>query len=429
MAAANPTGGATSNFQFQCPTCGALLQALLRQELTSVQCGECFDVFDVQMPARCNLQFSRARIREISTPRAPCPDPRRFPAPRARAGPRRLPSPRSAGAAPNVTPSASAAAAPSSSGAAPDDASAEPPAKRQNTGGEASGGGGEGDESTAMNLESSLQSCTAHRERILQMLVDEPENANLIELRDQLTNAINQLQGTRDMVQRAQGSAPPGGLANPSSAAAAVQPLGPGQKAHSSRKNKPQRCSVCGGLGHKSRTCNMAAQQQHPAAQQQMAQVQWAAAGAAGGMMPGMPGAPGMAPPGMTPNAAGMAAMHNAQMQMQQAQQAAMQHHQAHAAAQAAAQAAAGFTAVNGGAPPAAAPVAAAPEGAFDVAAAAAPVDAAASFLGGAEAVPAEVPAEAAPAAPVEAVPEVKPELADAAGEAVPVADALTAGA
>ena len=32
-------------------------------------------------------------------------------------------------------------------------------------------------------------------------------------------------------------------------------------------------------------------------------------------------------------------------------------------------------------------------------------------------------------AAPVEAVPEVKPELADAAGEAVPVADALTAGA
>ena len=64
-----------------------------------------------------------------------------------------------------------------------------------------------------MNLESSLQSCTAHRERILQMLVDEPENANLIELRDQLTNAINQLQGTRDMVQRAQGSAPPGGLA------------------------------------------------------------------------------------------------------------------------------------------------------------------------------------------------------------------------
>ena len=83
-----PTGG-TSNFQFQCPTCGALLQALLRQELTSVQCGECFDVFDVQMPARCNLQFSRARIREISTPHAPCPEPRPFPAPRARAPPSR----------------------------------------------------------------------------------------------------------------------------------------------------------------------------------------------------------------------------------------------------------------------------------------------------------------------------------------------------
>ena len=278
-----------------------------------------------------------------------------------------------------------------------------------------------------MNLESSLQSCTAHRERILQMLVDEPENANLIELRDQLTNAINQLQGTRDMVQRAQGSAPPGGLANLSSAAAAVQPLGPGQKAHSSRKNKPQRCSVCGGLGHKSRTCNMAAQQQHPAAQQQMAQVQWAAAGAAGGMMPGMPGAPGMAPPGMTPNAAGMAAMHNAQMQMQQAQQAAMQHHQAHAAAQAAAQAAAGFTAVNGGArwrrrsPP--------PPRRLRRRGSSGAGGRRRLILGGAEAVPAEVPAEAAPAAPVEAVPEVKPELADAAGEAVPVADALTAGA
>uniref|UniRef100_A0A7S3TPE6 Uncharacterized protein n=2 Tax=Emiliania huxleyi TaxID=2903 RepID=A0A7S3TPE6_EMIHU len=27
---------------------------------------------------------------------------------------------------------------------------------------------------------------------------------------------------------------------------------------HSSRKNKPQRCSVCGGIGHKSRTCQQA---------------------------------------------------------------------------------------------------------------------------------------------------------------------------
>ena len=29
-----------------------------------------------------------------------------------------------------------------------------------------------------------------------------------------------------------------------------------------SRKNKQQRCSKCGGLGHKSRTCMMAQQQQ-----------------------------------------------------------------------------------------------------------------------------------------------------------------------
>ena len=32
------------------------------------------------------------------------------------------------------------------------------------------------DEATAQNLESSLQSCTAHRERIEQMLADEPQN-------------------------------------------------------------------------------------------------------------------------------------------------------------------------------------------------------------------------------------------------------------
>ena len=39
-----------STFQFSCPSCNSLLQALLRQDLTSVQCGECFDIFDVQMP-------------------------------------------------------------------------------------------------------------------------------------------------------------------------------------------------------------------------------------------------------------------------------------------------------------------------------------------------------------------------------------------
>lgn len=38
-------------YQFSCPSCSALLQAVLKQALTSVQCGECFDVFDVQMPS------------------------------------------------------------------------------------------------------------------------------------------------------------------------------------------------------------------------------------------------------------------------------------------------------------------------------------------------------------------------------------------
>ena len=41
-----------TSFQFQCPSCGAVLQADLRTSLTSVQCGECYDVFDVQLPGR-----------------------------------------------------------------------------------------------------------------------------------------------------------------------------------------------------------------------------------------------------------------------------------------------------------------------------------------------------------------------------------------
>ena len=40
-------------FQFSCPSCGALLQAVLKDNLTSVQCGECLDVFDVQKPSMC----------------------------------------------------------------------------------------------------------------------------------------------------------------------------------------------------------------------------------------------------------------------------------------------------------------------------------------------------------------------------------------
>lgn len=43
---------AESTYQFSCPSCSALLQAVLKQALTSVQCGECFDVFDVQMPSQ-----------------------------------------------------------------------------------------------------------------------------------------------------------------------------------------------------------------------------------------------------------------------------------------------------------------------------------------------------------------------------------------
>jgi len=43
-------GAEMLTFQFGCPNCGATLQAQLKTELTSVQCGECRDVFDVQMP-------------------------------------------------------------------------------------------------------------------------------------------------------------------------------------------------------------------------------------------------------------------------------------------------------------------------------------------------------------------------------------------
>ena len=62
------------------------------------------------------------------------------------------------------------------------------------------------DEDSAANLEASRQSCTTHRDRILQMLVEEPNNQNLIELRDQLTDAINQLQGAKNMIQRSRSS-------------------------------------------------------------------------------------------------------------------------------------------------------------------------------------------------------------------------------
>ena len=50
-------------YQFSCPSCSALLQAVLKQALTSVQCGECFDVFDVQMPSACAPLAARAAHR------------------------------------------------------------------------------------------------------------------------------------------------------------------------------------------------------------------------------------------------------------------------------------------------------------------------------------------------------------------------------
>ena len=79
-------------------------------------------------------------------------------------------------------------------------------------------------------------------------------------------------------------------------------PDGRPAKGHSSRKNKPQRCSVCGGIGHKSRTCSMAVT---PNAQAMCPPVQWAATqpgadpnqpqmymvqNAAGGWQPAQPG-------------------------------------------------------------------------------------------------------------------------------------------
>jgi len=52
-----------TSFQFQCPSCSAVLQATLTKELTSVQCGECYDVFDVQHPGmRCAPPGARVRL-------------------------------------------------------------------------------------------------------------------------------------------------------------------------------------------------------------------------------------------------------------------------------------------------------------------------------------------------------------------------------
>ena len=58
-------------YQFSCPSCSALLQAVLKQALTSVQCGECFDVFDVQMP-QLYAPHPWTRERKQPYPEAPC---------------------------------------------------------------------------------------------------------------------------------------------------------------------------------------------------------------------------------------------------------------------------------------------------------------------------------------------------------------------
>ena len=79
-------------------------------------------------------------------------------------------------------------------------------------------------------------------------------------------------QGTKNMVQRARtGGRGIGGVAGAAAMAGGDRPT---VKGHSSRKNKPQRCSVCGGIGHKSRTCSMAVT---PNTQAMCQPVQWAA--------------------------------------------------------------------------------------------------------------------------------------------------------
>ena len=70
------------------------------------------------------------------------------------------------------------------------------------------------------NLVSSLHSCTAHSGRILQMLQDDPENANLIESCDQLTSAIKSAFTMAQRAHRGNGD----GLAGLASAAASAAP-------------------------------------------------------------------------------------------------------------------------------------------------------------------------------------------------------------
>jgi hypothetical protein len=76
---------AECTYQFSCPSCSALLQAVLKQALTSVQCGECFDVFDVQMPSAYAAALARASTPRSARPRDPPPG--RAPPPGAQSAP------------------------------------------------------------------------------------------------------------------------------------------------------------------------------------------------------------------------------------------------------------------------------------------------------------------------------------------------------
>lgn len=223
-----------STYQFSCPSCGSILQSVLKQELTSVQCGECYDVFDVQMPA---------------------------------AGESLAPQP-NAGNTGGMGPSQTDRAHIDSSSQEIDMTGGEAKRRKMQPSGDSSPAAiSTTEDDSAVSLDSSLQSCKAHRERILKMLGAEPGNINLIDLRDQLTNAINQLQGTKNMVQRAQSSRQPDDV-RVDSGQMQLGSDGMRLKSHSSRKNKPQRCSVCGGIGHKSRTCSMVMQGQQIPTQQ-----------------------------------------------------------------------------------------------------------------------------------------------------------------
>lgn len=78
-----------------------------------------------------------------------------------------------------------------------------------------------------------------------QLLAQDPTNPRLRELADQLTSAISQLVKTKEAIENEPDVDADSGSTGPK----------PSSRPHSVRKNKPQRCSNCGSLGHKVRTC------------------------------------------------------------------------------------------------------------------------------------------------------------------------------